>query len=125
MPIDVTPWEAASGGNAVRMREPESARFCPFSIRGSEPGTFDIRLQYFDQNNGAAHYNLFVGKQLVDEWIGADTIPTTKIDAHSSTMRRVPGLALRTGDQIRIEGTPDGPERAALDYVEVTRSARD
>jgi len=28
-------------------------------------------------------------------------------------------LALRPGDDIRIEGTPDGEEYAPLDYVEI------
>ena len=42
-----------------------------------------------------------------------------KIDSSSSTRRTISGIALRKGDEIRIEGTPDGPERAALDYVEI------
>jgi hypothetical protein len=28
---------------------------------------------------------------------------------------------LRPGDEIRVEGTPDGGETAALDYIEVVR----
>jgi hypothetical protein len=28
-------------------------------------------------------------------------------------------VALRAGDEIRIEGIPDGGETAALDYVEI------
>jgi hypothetical protein len=31
----------------------------------------------------------------------------------------VPGIALRPGDEIRIEGMPDGGETAALDYIEI------
>jgi hypothetical protein len=30
------------------------------------------------------------------------------------------GIALRPGDEIRIDGTPDGGETAALDYIEIT-----
>ena len=37
----------------------------------------------------------------------------------SSTRRRITGLALRPGDEIRIEGIPDGAERAPLDYIEI------
>ena len=62
---------------------------------------------------------LYFGDQLVDRWTAANDIPTPKIDAHSSSERRVTGIALRTGDQIRIEGVPDSAERAALDYLEI------
>ncbi len=48
--------------------------------------------------------------------------PTTLPDAHSSIRRTVRGVALRSGDEIRIEGTADGGERAAIDYVEIMPS---
>jgi hypothetical protein len=31
----------------------------------------------------------------------------------------VPGIALRPGDEIHIEGEPNGGETAALDYIEI------
>ncbi len=37
----------------------------------------------------------------------------------SSTRRRIRGLALRPGDEIRILGIPDRDEHAPLDYVEI------
>ena len=40
-------------------------------------------------------------------------MPTQKIDSSSSTRRTIAGIALRPGDEIRIEGTPDGGELAA------------
>jgi hypothetical protein len=62
-----------------------------------------------------------VGDQLVDEWVADDTLPTrrTEPDGTSATRRMVPGVVLRNGDEVRIEGLPDGPEDAALDYVEL------
>ena len=50
------------------------------------------------------------------------SLPTTKPNGDSSTRRRITGLALRPGDTIRIEGAPDGEERAAVDYVEIHAS---
>jgi hypothetical protein len=46
-------------------------------------------------------------------------LPSIKPNADSSTRYRIPGLALHTGEEIRIEGTPDAAERAALDYIEL------
>jgi len=113
---DVTPWESASGGKAAVCG---SARCtAQFSYSG-RPGWFDVRVQYFDQNNGAARYRVWVNDQMVDEWTAADHLPTQKIDGSSSTRRTIGGLALRPGDRIRVEGWPDGGEVAALDYIEI------
>ncbi|MCX6636064.1 MAG: hypothetical protein NT090_13440 [Acidobacteria bacterium] len=46
-------------------------------------------------------------------------MPTRKVDGSSSSRRTVSGIALRPGDEIRIEGLPDGGETAAIDYIEV------
>jgi alpha-glucuronidase len=56
---------------------------------------------------------------VVAEWTANDRVPTRKIDSSSSALYATDGIALRRGDEIRIEGTPDGGETAALDYVEV------
>jgi alpha-glucuronidase len=119
--VDVAPWEAASGGKAISC----AAGMCAAGFRYSgAAGWYDLRVQYFDQNNGAARYRLFVAGQLVDEWVAGDRVPTRKIDGSSSTRRLASGIALRPGDEIRIEGMPDGEESAALDYVEVLDPGR-
>jgi alpha-glucuronidase len=114
--VDVEPWEAASGGRAVTCPVTQCA--ATFVYNGAA-GWFDLRVRYFDQNNGTARYRVYVGAQLIDEWTAADRLPTTKIDSSSSTRRTVSGIALRSGDRIRIEGVRDGGEAAALDYIEI------
>ena len=76
-------------------------------------------MRYFDQNNGVSHFRALVANKVIDEWTAADRVPTRKIDSSSSALRAIPGITLRPGDEIRIEGTPDGGETAALDYIEV------
>ncbi len=115
---DVKPWEAASGSKAVACGD--AARVCSASLRFTEkPGWYDVSVRYFDQNDGVSRFRMFVNEQMIDEWIAADGIPTRRIDAHSSTRRLIRGVALRKGDVIRVEGTPDGGERAAMDYIEI------
>ncbi len=118
-PVSVTPWEAASGGQAVSCPIGQCA--ATFRYDGVA-GWFTLRVQYFDQNNGAAHYRLRVGNQVVDEWAAAARVPSAKIDGSTSTRRAVTGIALRPGDAIRVEGLPDGGESAAFDYVEILPS---
>ena len=115
--MDVTPWENASGGKGIEC--PRSSA-CTASFRFDRPaGLYEMDVQYFDQNNGESKFRVLVGNRRVDEWIANDNLPATKPGGDSSTRHRISGLALRPGDEIRIEGIPDGEERAPLDYVEL------
>jgi hypothetical protein len=46
-------------------------------------------------------------------------VPTRKIDGSSSALHVINGISLKEGAEIRIEGTPDAGETAALDYIEI------
>jgi hypothetical protein len=64
--------------------------------------------------------------KLIDEWLADQHVPTptTVSDAHSSTCRMIRGVMLKSGGEIRLDGTADRGERAADDYFEVA-PARD
>jgi hypothetical protein len=76
-------------------------------------------VHYFDQNNGASHFEAFVNGQNVGMWIADQWFPTRKPDSNSSTRYVTDSLALRPGDEIKIVGIPDQGERAAIDYIEI------
>jgi alpha-glucuronidase len=115
--VNVVPRENASGGKAIECLQP---RGCKASFRFTrDAGWYEIDVVYFDQSNGDSRFRVLVCNQLVDEWEANDTLPTTKIGGDSSMRRRIRGLALRPGDEIRIVGTPDMEEHAPLDYVEI------
>jgi alpha-glucuronidase len=116
----IEPWEAASGSGAAEVARDAASGSLRFRYTG-QPGCCQIRVQYFDEDDGASTFKLFVGEQLVDQWTadGRLPTPTTRPDAHSSTRRTVQIESLRAGDEIRIEGTADAGERAVVDYVEL------
>lgn len=115
--VDVTPWEDASRGKAV---ECAAASGCAATFRYSgTAGTFQVGVRYFDQSNGVSHFRALIGARVIAEWAADDRLPTRKIDSSSSALHRITGIRLNPGDEIRIEGTPDGGETAALDYVEI------
>ena len=120
--VDIIPWENASGGKGVECARPEG---CTASFRFSKkPGWYDINVEYFDLTKGESTFRVYVSGQLVDEWVANDHLPTMQLGGDSSTRRRITGLALRPGDEICIEGIPDGEERAPLDYVELLARSR-
>jgi alpha-glucuronidase len=118
--VEVTPWETASGGRAIECRSASCT--AAFRVDGG-PGWYDVTIQYFDVNTGTARFRLLRGNQVLDEWSAADRVPTRKLDGSSSARRVVRGVALRSGDQLRVEGTPDRDETAALDYIEITAAS--
>jgi alpha-glucuronidase len=121
VPFDVVPRETASGGKAVECVAPAEECSATFHFDGAA-GEYELDVDYFDQNNGKSKFRVLVSDHIVDEWIADDNLPATKPGGDSSTRRRIVGLALRPGENIRIEGVPDGEEHAALDYVEIQAS---
>ena len=119
-PVDVTPWETASGGKAVAC-ERVSGCSATFSFNG-KTGHYDLATQYFDTNNGAAHFRLLVNGKQIDSWPADDKLPSAKMDGHTSTRHTTFAVALKPDDSIRIEGVPDGGDEAGLDYVEIEPS---
>jgi alpha-glucuronidase len=117
--VDVTPWEAASNGKAIACHTGTCRAHFRFE---GKAGEYTVRVQYFDQNNGSAHFRLLVADRVVDEWTASEHLPTTKLDGTSSMRRTVNHVTLRPGDEIRIEGSPDGGDMAAVDYLDVLPS---
>jgi alpha-glucuronidase len=121
VPFEVVPRETASGGKAIECAPPAQKCSATFPFDGAA-GKYEVDVEYFDQNNGKSKFRVLVGERIVDEWVADDHLPATKPGGDSSTRRRIPGVALRSGDNIRIEGVPDGEEHAALDYIEIRQS---
>ena len=118
VPVEVTPWETASGGKAVACTGKSS---CTASFRfDREAGLYDIAVAYFDLNHGVSHYRLFANDREVGSWAADDHFPSDKMNGHTSTRYTAAGVGLKRGDTVKIEGRPDGGEPAPLDYVEIT-----
>jgi len=115
-PVAVTPPEDASGGKAITC----PVQKCSAAASITAPaGVYTIRIQYFDQNTGASHFRAFLNNQPLADWTALDRLPSAKLDSTTSTRLSILGIALKPGDRIRIEGSPDAREPAALDYVEL------
>jgi len=112
----VTPWETASGDGAVEC--PVAGCTATFSF-ADLTGQYDLTVRYFDVNTGVARFRVKIGDRTLAEWTAADRIPTRRIDGSSSARYVLRDVSLAAGDQISVEGTPDGGETAALDYVEI------
>ena len=111
-------WEGASGGKGVACATGTAPCSAQTKFNGAA-GWYEVDVQYYDLSNGTSNFKVSVNGQVVDEWRADLLLPGEEPSADSSVRHRTRGLALRPGDVIRIEGTPDGAERAPLDYMEV------
>jgi alpha-glucuronidase len=123
--IAVTPWEDASGGKAVSCDSSSAQPGCSAEwTYAGQAGRFNIAIQYFDLQGGVAHFALDVNEKPVASWAGDATLPSRRPTGDNSTRftARGPdgqGIELKPGDVLRVEGTPDSADSAALDYIEI------
>jgi alpha-glucuronidase len=111
-------WEGASGGRGVACAAEAVTCSAQTKFNGAA-GWYEVDVEYLDLSDGTSKFKVSVNGQVVDEWSADMLLPGKEPSADSSVRRRIKGIALRPGDVIRIDGTPDGAERAPLDYIEV------
>ena len=115
VPVDVTPLETASGGKAIACTDRPA---CQASTALQRPiGWYNVAVQYFDQNNGTSTFKLFLNQQQIGAWEANADLPSDKPNGHTATRYVIPRVAIRPGDILRIEGSPNGGESAPVDYV--------
>ena len=90
-----------------------------------QPGTFNLAVQYFDLQGGAAKFSLLVSGKSVATWTADANLPSRRPNGDNSTRYTARGVTLKPGDVIRVEGTPDGNDPSALDYIEADPATRD
>jgi alpha-glucuronidase len=140
--VDIQPWEDASRGKAVSClgmgsgpeaaekaadQAPESDQPPPCAAEwtwSGPPGNFNVAVQYFDLANGAARFSLDINGKRAATWSADAVLPSRRPNGDNSTRHTAHDIALQSGDLIRVEGTPQGSDPAALDYIEVESPGR-
>jgi alpha-glucuronidase len=122
-PVDVTPWETASGGKAVVCKD---RQMCSATAALNRPaGRYDLAVQYFDLRDGASDYKLYLNSKLLGAWKADNTLPFSQLGGDTSSRHTIRGVDLLPGDVLRLEGRPDGAEPAPVDYIEIDPEAGD
>lgn len=113
----VNPWEDASRGKAVTC---PVAAGCTAQFTYTGPaGRYNIAVQYFDLQNGVAHFTLSHNGQPLVSWAANNDLPSPRPDGDNSTRYTAHQVALMPGDTLTIQGVPDDHDPAALDYIQI------
>ena len=125
-PVDVTPWETASGGKAAVCHQTAGCTLSTTISRAA--GIYDVAVQYFDTWRGVSHDELLVNGKAVAHWAADDTLPPAQFDPHldgqDSTRFTAHGVALKPGDTLMLRGVPDlRPELNTAQAVPVAAGA--
>jgi alpha-glucuronidase len=117
-PVDVNPWETASGGKAYVCKDRAA---CTAAAHPDRPvGWYDVAVEYFDYRQGASTFRLLLNQQPIGTWTADNTLPGQAPNGDTSTRYTLHGVPLRPGDVLTIEGHPDEGEPAPIDYIEIT-----
>jgi alpha-glucuronidase len=122
-PVDVDPWETASGGKAYVCNQP---RGCLASVHFDRPaGWYSVAVQYFaysrpEENFRPARFTLVLNRQALATWDPPNDLPGKAPNGDTSTRFTLHGVALRPGDTLTLEGIPSQDEPAPIDYIAVT-----
>jgi alpha-glucuronidase len=119
----VSPWETASGGQCAVCAGPEGKGALVLKFDG-KAGWYNLGTRYFDERDGVSQFRILVAGQKIDEWKADDSLPDDEPNGNTSTRHETRRVALRPGDEIRIEATADAGERAAIDYLEIEATAK-
>jgi alpha-glucuronidase len=121
-PVDVTPWETASGGKAVVCTAHPACTLDTTLNRTA--GNYAIAVEYFDLRSGVSTYDLLLNGATIAHWSAEAKLPPAvddpHLDGHTSTRFTVPSVRIAPGDTLTLRGTPKGNEPAPVDYIEIT-----
>jgi hypothetical protein len=79
-----------------------------------EPGTYDLKLSYAEQEKGAAELALLIDGRKIDAW---------RLDGNRACwlVRRMPKVSVKKGDEIRIVAKAGADDPALVDFLEFVR----
>lgn len=116
-PVEVHPWETASGGRAYLCKD---RAVCTAIAHFSRPANwYNVAVQYFDYRTGDSTFHLLLNGQTIGTWSANNTLPGEAPNGDTSSRYTIPNVPLRPGDVLTLQGYPDGAEPAPIDYISI------
>ncbi len=84
---------------------------------GGDDGIYDLTVQYFDENDGKAEFEVYVNDELIDSWTADQDLGSASADSKTLTTYTVENVTLKKGDVISITGVKETYDPARPDKL--------
>ena len=117
--------DIASGKKVISLRGGaiEGTGTAKFNFEGSS-GTYDVKIHYFDENDGIGKFNLKQGNQQIASINLDKQLGSPLANAQTLTTTAIKGISIKAGDSFTLEGFEDGTattaEHVRIDKIDFT-----
>ncbi|NDW00156.1 hypothetical protein [Salipiger sp. PrR002] len=109
----------ASGRRVIRSLDEGTAT----TTFDGESGTYDMRIDYFDENDGVSYLEVRLNDEVLDAWYWDQNLGSAYADAKTLTYRMIKDVDIEAGDEIIFYGSGDrGSEPLRIDTLAFTPS---
>lgn len=83
------------------------------------PGTYDLAVSYFDENDGQSQATLKIDGVTIDSWTWSQNLGSKLADMNTRTTHVIENVTLDESAVIEISGSRDGGEEFRFDNIEL------
>ncbi len=112
---------SASGGSLIKLNTASSGNptgSATYTFAGTTD-TYDIKIWYYDENDGACTFNIYVAGVQVRTWVANQNLGSADPVAATRTSQTITDVTIKNGDQIKLEAIQDSQEWGRYDLVEI------
>ena len=110
---------AASGGRVIEARGDAVAGM----TFDGETGSYDIRVNHFDETDGVSRMAVYADGRLLDTWTWDKDLGSAGVSRKTLTTHTIPDVQLQEGTQIRLVGWGDANEPLRVDSISIVGKA--
>ncbi|MBD1913978.1 MULTISPECIES: hypothetical protein [unclassified Leptolyngbya] len=115
---ETTSGSGASGGSQISLNQSTSNTGSAVGTFSGPAGTYQVRVGYFDENDGVASATIRVAGQSNSFSFNRSTLDNLASPRTFTTRVTHNSIQLNPGDRIEIQGTRNQGEYARFDYIE-------
>jgi len=106
----------ASGGELIKATG-SGAHTATQAFAGSD-GVYDLKVTYWDENDGAATLGIYVNGASVDSFVWNQNLGNANLGSQNRTSHTTGGISLHPGDVVELRGIIDGGEPVRVDSLD-------
>jgi hypothetical protein len=106
----------ASGRSLVQAN---SANASMSTVWDGPSGVYNLQLTYYDENNGVSQSRIELNGRVLDSWSWNKNLGSPHAGDQTRTNRTIENVEIKTGDVIRVAGSPNGGEGFRIDRLDL------